>query len=179
MNKFNEDNLVEKTVITLIKELWQDTGCHINAFTDTEDKKLGRENRGEVLLIPTLRESLIKLNPRIPSESIEEAINELVRDRSAMPLIKANEEVYKILKDGLNIQVKQSDGSTEHERVRFIDFIDYWNNNFQIVSQMWISGEIYTKRPDVILFLNGIPIVLFELKASHKNLSDSLTKNIK
>ena len=179
MNKFNEDNLVEKTVINLIEELWQDTGCHINAFTDTEDKKLGRENRGEVLLIPTLRESLIQLNPRIPTESIEEAILELSRDRSALPLVKANEEVYKLLKDGVNVQVKNSDGSTEDERVWFIDLIDPRRNHFQIVSQMWISGEIYTKRPDVILFVNGIPLVLFELKASHKNLSDALTKNVK
>ena len=50
MNQFSEDNLVEQTVIKLIKEAWDDPTCHINAFTDEEDAKLGRESRGEVVL---------------------------------------------------------------------------------------------------------------------------------
>ncbi len=178
MNKFTENNLVEKTVISLIEELWQNPSCHINAFTDKEDAKLGRENRGEVLLTPTLRSSLQKLNLNIPSEAIEQAIAEISRDRSTLSLIKANQEIYKILKDGLNINVRQSDDSFETETIKFIDFENPENNHFQIVSQMWIVGDIYTKRPDVILFVNGIPLVLFELKASHKNLSSAIRNNI-
>lgn len=178
MNKFNEDNLVEKTVISLIEELWQDSNCHINAFTDEEDKSLGRDHQGEVLLIPTLRKSLAKLNPDVPKAPIEEAINELSRDRSTMTLAKANQEIYKLLKDGLNVDVRQEDGRLKTVTVRFIDFENPDSNNFQIVSQMWIVGDIYTKRPDVILFVNGIPLVLFELKASHKNLSNAIRTNI-
>ena len=177
MNKFTEDSLVEQTVIDLIKELWQDQDCHINAFTDEEDRKLGRDNRGEVLLKPTLRESLVRINPDIPLEGIEEAIEELARDRSKMSLVKANQEVYKILKDGLNVSVAQSDGTYDTETVRFFDYKN-GDNDFKIVSQMWITGDIYTKRPDVILFVNGIPIILFELKASHKNLSEAIGNNI-
>ncbi|MCA9397733.1 type I restriction endonuclease subunit R, partial [candidate division WWE3 bacterium] len=178
MNKFNEDNLVEKTVISLIEELWQNNSCHINGFTDSEDAKLGRDNRGEVLLPEVLKETLIKLNPNVPLSSIEEAISELARDRSAMSIVKANQEIYKLLKDGFEIKVPEDDGSTRDERIKYIDFTYKENNQFQIVSQMWITGEVYTKRPDVILFVNGIPIVLFELKASHKNLSDAIHKNI-
>ncbi len=178
MNKFNEDNLVEKTVISLIEELWQDPDCHINAFADDGDKKLGRDNRGEVLLVPTLRKSLKKLNPGIPEDSIGEAISELTRDRSKMSLVRANQEIYKLLKDGLNVDIRKEDGSIETKTIYFIDFENPNNNHFQIVSQMWIAGEIYTKRPDVILFVNGIPIVLLELKASHKNLSDGIKNNI-
>ncbi|MFQ5493489.1 MAG: type I restriction endonuclease subunit R [Candidatus Dojkabacteria bacterium] len=179
MNKFNEDNLVEKTVISLIEELWQDRSCHINAFTDSEDAKLGRDNRGEVLLPKVLKETLIKLNPSVPLSSIEEAVSELARDRSAMSVVKANQEIYKLLKDGLEVKVAEDDGSTRDERIKYIDFTNKENNQFQIVSQMWIVGDVYTKRPDVILFVNGIPIILFELKASHKNLSDAIHKNIK
>ncbi|MFH1601664.1 MAG: type I restriction endonuclease subunit R [Candidatus Shapirobacteria bacterium] len=178
MNKFTEDNLVEKTVISLIEELWKNPNCHINAFTDKEDKKLGRENRGEVLLPSSLRSSLEKLNPNIPPETIEEAIAEISRDRSTLSLIKANQEIYSVLKDGLNINVKQSDDSFKTETIKFLDFENPENNHFQIVSQMWIVGDIYTKRPDVILFVNGIPLILFELKASHKNLSNALRQNI-
>ncbi|MEI7579497.1 MAG: type I restriction endonuclease subunit R [bacterium] len=179
MNTFTEDTLIEQTVITLIKELWQDESCHINAYTDTEDAKLGRSHRGEVLLTPTLRDALVKLNPGIPSDVIEEAINNISRDRSTLSLVKANQEIYKLLKDGLNVDVVKPDGSSETETIKFIDFENQENNKFQIVSQMWIVGEVYTKRPDVILFVNGIPILLLELKASHKNLSDAIKNNIK
>ncbi|MBP7740639.1 type I restriction endonuclease subunit R [Candidatus Woesebacteria bacterium] len=179
MNKFNEDNLVEKTVISLIEELWQNPSCHTNAFTDEADLKLGRDSRGDVLLAATLKKSLIGINPDVPEESISEAIAEISRDRSALPLIKANQEIYKILKDGLNIEVKQDDGSFEPVAVNFLDFENPQNNDFQIVSQLWIVGDIYTKRPDVILFVNGIPLLLLELKASHKNLSNAIQTNIK
>lgn len=178
MNKFNEDNLVEKTVISLIEELWQNSNCHINAFIDAEDQKLSRDNRGEVLLTSTLKKSLEKINPDTPAASIEEAINELGRDRSTLSLVKANQEIYKLIKDGLNVNVRQDDGSFETVTVSYIDFENPDNNQFQIISQMWIVGDIYTKRPDVILFVNGIPLVLFELKASHKNLSDAIRTNI-
>ncbi len=179
MNQFTEDTLVEKTVISLIEGLWQNNNCHINAFTDSEDVKLGRDNRGEVLLPVVLRESIIRLNPTLPSDSIDQAIAELSRDRSTMSVVKANQEVYKLLKDGLEVQIPEQEGSARDERIKYIDFKNPNNNQFQIVSQMWITGEVYTKRPDVILFVNGIPIVLFELKASHKNLSDAIHKNIK
>lgn len=178
MNKFNEDNLIEKTVIELISELWNDQNCHINGFTNTEDLKLGRENQGEVLLPKVLKESLKKLNPNLPEDAISQAISEISRDRSAMSVVRANQDVYKILKDGLNVEVEREDGTLDTETVKFIDFENVENNNFQIVSQMWIVGEIYKKRPDVILFVNGIPIVLFELKAANKNLSDAIRNNI-
>lgn len=179
MNKFNEDNLVEQTVISLVKELWQDENCHINAFSESEDQKLGREGRDDVLLIPTLRKSLIQLNPNVPPESIEEAIRELSRDRSTLPLVRANQEIYKLLKDGLNVNINTDGDKQETVTIKYIDFENADNNHFQIVSQLWILGEIYTKRPDVILFVNGIPILLLELKASHKNLSEAIKNNLK
>lgn len=178
MNNFNEDNLVEKTVISLIEELWNDNTCHTNAFKDSDDLTLGRESRSDVLLYTTLLNSLKKLNPELPEDSINEAIAEISRDRSTMSVTKANQEIYKILKDGLNIQIPQEDGSLETETVRYFDFENSENNTFQIVSQLWIVGDVYTKRPDVIVYVNGIPIILFELKASHKNLSDAIRNNI-
>jgi type I restriction enzyme R subunit len=178
MNPFSEQNLVEQTVIDLISELWQDPNCYTNAFTDIADATLGRDNRGEVLLTKVLKQSLQKLNPGIPETAIDEAITELSRDRSTLSLVKANQEIYKLLKDGLNIDITQPDGSFRTETIKYIDFNNPDNNQFQIVSQMWITGDIYTKRPDVILFVNGIPLVLFELKAAHKNLSDAIHSNI-
>ena len=111
MNQFNEDNLVEQTVIKLIKKVWADDGCHVNAYTDLEDAKLGRENQGEVVLKKYLLPQLEKLNPNIPQESLHEAIKQFVRDRSHLSLVKANQEIYNLIRDGANVNVSQPDGS--------------------------------------------------------------------
>lgn len=94
-------------------------------------------------------------------------------------MINANREIYKLLKDGTSVNVTNSDGSTSTERVRFFDFEIPENNHFLSVSQFWIVGEMYTKRPDVVVFVNGIPLILFELKASHKSIVDAYRDNIR
>ncbi|OGG12817.1 hypothetical protein A3D77_07210 [Candidatus Gottesmanbacteria bacterium RIFCSPHIGHO2_02_FULL_39_11] len=186
MNQFSEDNLVEQTVIKLIKETWGDPPfgeasetCHINAFTDEEDAKLGREHRGEVVLKKYLLPALQKINPTLSEDVLREGVDEITRDRSNMTLVKANQEVYKLLKDGFNVNVQKKDGTSEPETVKFFDFETPSNNNFLCVSQFWIVGEMYTRRTDVVLFVNGIPLVLLELKASHKSLVDAYKDNIR
>ncbi len=179
MNLFNEDNLVEQTAIKLIQQVWGDKTCHINAYKDEDDVKLGRENQGEVVLKKYLLPALEKLNPDLPSEAFDQAIDELTRNRSQLSLVNANREVYKLLKDGANAVVGAKDNEAVTERVRFFDFEHPENNHWLAVSQMWIVGEMYTRRPDIILYVNGIPLVLLELKASHKSLVDAHRDNIR
>lgn len=179
MNPFNEDNLVEKTVIKLIKEIWGDSKCHINAYKDEDDLLLGRENQGEVVLKKYLLPALQKINSTIPLDALSQAIDAITRDRSNLSLVKANQEVYKLLRDGVNVDVIQGNGDTTSERVRFFDFETIENNDFLIVSQLWVVGEMYPRRPDIVLFVNGIPIILFELKASHKSLVDAYHDNLR
>lgn len=179
MNPFSEDNLVEQTVIKLVKELWNDPACHINAYTDEEDAKLGREHRGEVVLKKFSFPVLEKLNVGIPKNSLEQAIGDLMRDRSHMSLVNANKEIYTLLRDGASVQVLNHDGEYETETVRFFDFDIPSNNHFLCVSQLWVTGELHTRRPDVVLFVNGIPLLLLELKASHKSLVDAYRDNLR
>lgn len=186
MNPFNEDNLVEQTVIKLLKEVWVDlpageagSGCYINAYSDEEDAKLGRAHQGEVVLKKYLLPVLEKLNVGISKESLDQAMEELIRDRSHLSLVKANQEIYKLLRDGANVQVPRTDCGSDTERVRFFDFDTPSNNHFLAVSQLWVVGDMYTRRPDVVLFMNGIPLVLMELKASHKSLVDAHRDNIR
>ena len=179
MNPFNEDNLVEKTVVKMIKKIWGDKNCHINAFADADNFLLGREHQGEVVLKKYLLLALQKINPGLPAEVLEQAMDAITRDRSNLSLVKANQEIYKLLRDGVNVNVVKENGETTTERVRFFDFENPEKNHFLAVSQMWVVGEMYTRRPDVILFVNGIPLVLLELKASHKSLLDAYKDNIK
>src|SRR3989338_6673532 len=179
MNPFSEDNLVEQTVIKLIKEIWADSACHINAFKDEDDLKLGRDNQGEVVLKKYLLPALKKLNPALSADALTQAVDIITRDRSNLSLVKANQEIYKLLRDGVNVNVTKANGEMGDERVRFFDFDTPTENHFLCVSQLWVVGEMYTRRADVILFVNGIPLVLLELKASHKSLVDAHRDNIR
>jgi type I restriction enzyme R subunit len=179
MNQFSEDNLVEQTVIKLIKKIWDDKNCHINVYKDEDDLKLGREHQGEVVLKRYLLPALQKNNPTLSIEALTQAMDTITRDRSNLSLVKANQEIYKLLQGGVNVNVARENGKTGTERVRFFDFENIENNNFLAVSQLWIVGEMYTRRPDVILFVNGIPLILLELKASHKSLVDAHRDNIR
>lgn len=179
MNPFNEDNLVEQTVIKLIKEIWADSACHINAYKDENDLSLGREHQGEVVLKKYLLPALQKLNPVLPADALAQAVDAITRDRSNLSLVKANQEIYKLLQGGVNVNVARENGETETERVRLFDFENPENNSFLAVSQLWVVGEMYTRRPDVVIFVNGIPLILLELKASHKSLVDAHRDNIR
>ncbi len=179
MNPFSEDNLVEQTVIKIIKEVWDDDNCHINTYEDKDDLSLGRENQGEVVLKKYLIPALQKINPTLPVDALEQAVDAITRDRSNLEIVKANQEIYELLRDGVNVNVVRENGTTEEEQVRFFDFDNVENNHFLAVSQLWVVGEIYTRRPDVVLFVNGIPLILMELKASHKSLVDALNDNIR
>jgi type I restriction enzyme R subunit len=173
-------------VIKLIKEAWGDPPvgeasetCHINAFTDEEDARLGRDNQGEVVLKKYLLPALKKINSSLPEDALQQAVNEVIRDRSNLTLVKANQEVYFLLKDGFSVSIKTEDGNSKIENVKFFDFENLENNHFLCVSQLWVVGEMYTRRPDVVLFVNGIPLLLLELKASHKSLVDAYRDNIR
>ena len=178
MNEFSEDNLVEKTGVKIFQELWG-ADCHINAFSDEEELKLGRDNQGQVILGTRLAESLKKLNPDVSDLVIKNAVDEISRDRSSLGLVNANQEVWKLLRDGVKVEIQNDDGELDTVVVKIIDFNNSENNDFLLVSQLWVTGELHKRRPDLVGFVNGIPLVLIELKASHKNLRNACNDNIR
>ena len=124
-----------------------------------------RETKGEVVLVARLRAALERLNPALPPEAITAAVDELTRDRSAMRLEAANREVYLLLKDGIKVSVPdQEHGGQKTERVRVMDWEHPANNDFLLVSQFSVTGALYTCRPDLVGFVNGLPLVVIELK---------------
>ena len=101
-NQYSEDLLVEQPAIDLLEEMgWEALDCY-DEF-DQGISPLGRENRGEVVLTTRLRAALERLNPDASSEAIEGAIEELTRSRTAMSLVEANWEIYRLLKDGVKV----------------------------------------------------------------------------
>ena len=126
---------------------------------------LGRETSGEVVLVDRLRPALTKLNPALPAEAITTALDELTRDRSAMSLEAANREVYQLLKEGLLVSIPDREhGDQKAERLHVVDWENPANNDFLLVSQFSVTGALYTCRPDLVGFVNGLPWVVVELK---------------
>ena len=161
---YTEDQLVEQPAIGLFGELgWQTVVALEEIFG--KDGTLGRETPGEVVLQPRLRAALVKLNPSLPPEAISAAVDELSQDRSAMSLEAANREVYLLLKEGIKVSVpdKQSGGQTP-KRLQVIDWQNPAANDFLLVSQFSVTGPLYTCRPDLVGFVNGLPLVVIELK---------------
>ena len=89
---------------------------------------------------------------------------------------KANQEVHRLIKDGVKVSI-HVDGSERVETVRVIDWNNPKNNDYFLASQLWISGEIYNRRADLVGFVNGLPLVFLELKASHKRLEYAFQNN--
>src|SRR5260221_13282925 len=178
MQDYSESALVEKPAIALFAALGYETA---NAFYERLGKNgtLGRETYSEVVLLPRLRAALHRLNPGLSWEAIEIAVEELTRDRSALSLANANREVYRLLKNGVNVR-SRGDGDEEiDETVRVIDWNNPANNDFLLVSQFWIAGEMYKRRADLVGFVNGLPLVFIELKAAHKRLENAYRDNLR
>jgi type I restriction enzyme R subunit len=161
---YSEDQLVEQPAIRLFAELgWETVSAIEETFGATGT--LQRETKGEVVLVPRLRKALARLNPSLPPAAVDTAIDELTRDRSAMILAAANREVYELLKQGIPVSVPDRErGGQKAERVRVVDWQNPATNDFLLVSQMTVVGPLYTCRPDLIGFVNGLPWIVIEFK---------------
>ena len=161
---YTEDQLVEQPAIGLFEQLgWQSVSAREEIFGP--NGTLGRETPGEVVLVARLRAALGRFNPNLPSDAITSAVDELTRDRSAMSAEAASREVYQLLKDGILVSLPNlEEGGQKTERLRVVDWADPSNNDFLLVSQFSVTGALYTGRPDLVGFVNGLPLIVIELK---------------
>ena len=175
---YTEDQLVEQPAIGLFATLgWQTVSAMEETFG--VGGTLERETKGEVVLVERLRKSLTKLNAKLPVETIEAAIDELGRDRSAMSLVAANREVYQLLKDGISVSIPDREhGGQKVERLRVIDWEHPEQNDFLLVSQLSVVGTLYTCRPDLVGFVNGLPLVVIELKKPTEPARSAFDENL-
>jgi type I restriction enzyme R subunit len=181
-NPDSEDAAIEKPTIALFESLnWKTLNCYHEVFAPYggPPSTLGRETMAEVILPHRLREAIERLNPGVSPNAIEIAVQELTKDRRVMSPARANQAVYKLLKDGIKVSCKKGDDEDEAvETVKLIDWTEPGNNDFLLASQFWISDDYGKKRADLVGFVNGIPLVFIELKASHKKLELAYEKNL-
>lgn len=174
---YSEDTLVEQPAIALFESLGWETGNLYAEWTGSSSSE-GRQTQQEVVLEGRLRAALRKLNPDLPNEAIDLVVEELARDRSKLLPVNANQEVYRLLKDGVPVSVTDEHGHNTLKVAKVIDWGNVEENDFFLASQFWVKGDYHTRRTDLLGFVNGIPLLFVELKATHKTLKAAYDDNL-
>jgi type I restriction enzyme, R subunit len=127
-----------------------------------EGKQQERESFGDVILIDRLTRSISRINPTIPPDARQQAIREIFNIGSP-DLLNNNETFHRYLTEGITVEY-QKDGDTRGEQVWLIDWKNLENNEFLAVNQFTVIEDNHNRRPDLVLFINGLPLVIVELK---------------
>src|SRR5687768_10952435 len=122
-------------------------------------------NYRDVMLERRIRQALIRLNPDLPADALEDAWRKLTRV-DAPSLVEKNRAVHRMLVDGIPVEYRRKDGSIAGAQARVIDFDVPAGNDWLAVNQFTVSEGQHTRRPDVVLFVNGLPLAVIELKNS-------------
>lgn len=175
---YGELALVELPAIDCLASLgWKTANLYNETFGI--DGTEGRKSSAEVILVPRLKKALERINPGYPATAYEQAINQLTEDRSKQIPVNANQAFYKLLRDRVKVEITDDDGNPQTVELSVVDWKNPDNNDFFLTQQMWVSGEMYKRRCDLVGFVNGIPLVFIELKAPHVPLKSAYDDNLK
>jgi len=159
--KYTESNLEEATL-----EWFEELGYQIigGPDIDPESEKPERKDFSQVILPDRLHSAIAKINPEVPLEAQEEAFKKVENaTHSSNQLVISNRNFHKMLTDGVDVEYRRPDGSIAGDKVWLIDRKNMKNNDWLVVNQYTII-ENKDRRPDVVVFINGLPIAVFELK---------------
>jgi type I restriction enzyme R subunit len=176
--EYSEDGLIEQATEDVLKELGWEVVTAWTKESFGSDGLLGRDNKSEVILFRYLLEALRKFNPDIPQIAFDHAMEQIAQKVADKTIGKVNQEKYELLKNGVPVSYSNEKGELIKKKLKVFDFNDYSKNHFLAVRQLEVVGELYNRRPDVVGFVNGIPLVFFELKAHHNDLRNAFDGNL-
>ena len=122
-----------------------------------------RASFGDVVLVERLRLAVHRLNPDLPGDVREEVVRKVVR-MGGGSLVAANREFHRMLRDGVDVEFARADGSIAGDRARIVDLDHVHQNDWLAVNQFTVVEGTHNRRPDIVVFVNGLPLALFELK---------------
>lgn len=160
MGKPITESEVEEVSLDILEELGYSVIHGPDIAPDSNNPE--RESYQDVVLIDRLQDAIDKLNPSIPKQAKEEAIKKLLRAKSPDTLVN-NQQFHQYLVEGIDVEFKK-DGKIKGDKVWLIDFEEPENNEFLAINQYTIIEDDNNRRPDILLFVNGIPLVIIELK---------------
>lgn len=175
---YGETALVEMPAIDLLTSLgWSCKNLYAETFGQLGTE--GRESESQVILTRRLRAALERLNPGLPADAYAQAVEQLAQDRSKQIAVNANRDFYRLLKDGVKVKVPDDHGGHNTETLRVIEWATPAHNEFFLASQMWVAGDMYRRRCDLLAFVNGLPLVFIELKKPSVPLKSAFDDNLR
>ena len=185
---FSEDALVQKPAVELFGELGWDTLDLRREFEDetlSQGRTLHRdrsETSGwyprEWWLPERLRTALANLNPDLDETALDQAYKEITRPRVGMHHYAANREVMALLREGVPVSTRNMRGESETKTAKMIDWREVETNEFLLGEEVWFGSELYSRRADLVGFVNGIPLLFVELKGMNVNVQQAFDGNL-
>lgn len=179
MPKIITEDMIEQAAMKDLHERHKYTV--LNCMTEDPDKLpdgTRRSDKRQVVLPDVMFKSLCRINPDIPTETVYAATDELCRTPVSGDLMLINYRNYQKFRNGITVEYEQN-GKKTSNILHLLGYQDALNNNFTVASQMWIKGETHWRRPDLIIFINGFPMVFIELKNSNIPVKNAYDINLK
>ncbi len=157
---FNESS-VEAAALSYFADMGYQTlhGPHI-APDELDAERL---SYADVVLVGRLRDALARINPGVPQQALDEALDKAIRTESPS-LVENNLRFHKLLVEGVEVDYRDADGNTAHEIVKLVDFDNPESNDWLALNQFTVIEGNHNRRPDVVVFVNGLPLAVMELK---------------
>ncbi len=175
---YTEDTLVQQTTAEYLEqELGWESVYAYNNETFGPDGTLGRGSDHDVVLARILRKKLVELNPDLPADAYDDAVRQIVTTVASQTLLATNREKYDLIKNGVQVTFRNAKGERVRQRLRGFDFAEPENNHFLCVRELWVRGDLYRRRADIVGFVNGLPLLFIECKNIHKDLKTAFEKN--
>ena len=178
---YSEDILIQQPTAELLEqELKWDSVLAYDSEGFGPESLLGRNSDREVVLRKEVDAALRRLNPGLPDEAYHEALTQVMADDLTKTLVQMNEDKYKQLRDGVPVKYRGDAGRMTERRLKLVDFDDPTNpkkNRFLVVRELWVQGRLWRRRPDVMCFVNGLPLVFIELKRYDQHIDKAFKKN--
>lgn len=176
---YTEDTLVQQpTAEYLEQQLGWEAVYAYNSETFGPDGTLGRGSDREVVLTRYLRAKLVELNPGLPESAYDDAVHQVVATTASQSLLATNREKYNLLRDGVPVTFRNDEGELVRQRLRILDFDEPERNHFLCVRELWVRGDLYRRRADIVGFVNGLPLLFMELKTVSKDIRVAYERNL-
>lgn len=180
MKSFISEDDIEQAICNRLSQPefgWKRIECDARVEAQDDVSATGRANAAECILPDVLLTSLKRINPQAEESTLQEIVHDLRKDFTGTDMVDTNYSLYQKIRNGINVQVHRND-KEDFDIIKLIDFDHPDTNDFHCVNQMWIKGHYRYRRPDVLLFVNGLPLVFIELKNSTVKVEESYNKNL-
>ena len=180
MKSFISEDSIEQAICNRLSGPeygWERIECNPSVQAQDDVSKTGRSNPSECILPKVFFNALQRINPQIDPETLKGIVRDFRKDYTGTDMVDTNYKFYNQIRNGIKVKTRNQHRE-DFDIVKLIDFDNVDNNSFHCVNQMWIKGHFRYRRPDVLLFVNGLPVVFIELKNSTVKVEESYKKNL-